>query len=243
MTLDHDGILGSRLRALDVPVPTGLGARVVAAQSSPLTQTHPLPRRAALAAAGLAALLVANAAALYLVPTYSQAAAATPIAGPLLKAVGLGPSDGTTPIGSVAEAAGRRVALVEGTTDTHRTVLLFTLPENEMIPTNAISVKDQFGHEYATSFTEVYAHAVLTQGDKGFDRTALSHLSALRPGQMGLVLPPIAGQAARHGARLTIRIDQLAAATGPPTIGNGPPWSHPVDGPWTLTANLAVHDR
>lgn len=238
MTFDHDGFLGSRLRAIDVPVPSGLGARVVATESSPPPRTRHLPRRAALAAAALAGVLVANAAALYMVPLYSEAAANTPIAGPLLKAVGLGPSDGTTPIGSVAEAAGRRVTLVEGTADAHRTVLLFTLPENEMIPVNAISVKDQFGHEYATSFTEIYAHAVLSQDWNG-DLTPPSELSALRPGQMGLVLPPVTGEAARVGARLTIRIDQLAAATGP-TSPNEPPWSRPVHGPWSLTASLVV---
>jgi hypothetical protein len=135
------------------------------------------------------------------------------------------------------------VTLVEGTADAHRTVLLFTLPENEMIPTNAISVEDQFGHEYSTTFTEIYAHAQLSQGGHGDDMIPPSQLSGLQPGQMGLVLPPITAEAARVGARLTIRIDYLAEATGPPTSGNGPPWSRPVRGPWTLTANLVVHGR
>jgi hypothetical protein len=105
-------------------------------------------------------------------------------------------------------------------------------------------VKDQFGHEYATRFTEFYAHAELSVGTNGDDLIPPGELAGLQPGQVGLVLLPITGQAARVGAHLTIRIDELAEATGPPPQGEtGEPWSNAVHGPWILTADLVVRGR
>jgi hypothetical protein len=104
---------------------------------------------------------------------------------------------------------------------------------------------DQDDPVYAAyRFTEFYAQAELSVGTNGDDLIPPAELAGLRPGQVGLVLLPITGQAARVGAHLTIRIYELAEATGPPPQGEiGEPWSHRVHGPWILTADLVAQGR
>jgi hypothetical protein len=253
MTLDHDGPLGSRLRAFDVPVPPGLGARVLAADAAPVNRRRHLPRRAAFAAAAMAAFLIANASALYVAPAYALALASAPVAGgpsaALLSAAGLSASDGTTPIGSTAVAAGKRVTLVEGTADTLRTVLVFDVPPGMVIPPDDITVTDQFGRSISDSgFAEAWAGGGITSksigvtpgpGDTRFGMMTPGALFG-RSGQLVIILPPVSGEAARVGARLTLRIDAIASNTGPGSKDGAPPWRDALHGPWTLTANLVV---
>lgn len=251
MTLDNDGPFGSRLRALDVPVPAGLGPRLAAAaqHQPPPPARHPT-RRLAFVAAGVAGILIANAAALYMAPAYSLALAKAPVAGgasqALLAAAGLSASDGTTPIGSTASVDGKRVILSQATVDAQRTVLFFDVPNGYIIDPRQITVSDQFGHRLTDGpFFEAYSGAVMGWSgiqvspttDGGSDMPVSRDI---RKDQLVLILPAVTGEAAKVGARLTVRIDELApTGAARPTQGKAP-WGKPISGPWTLNANLVV---
>lgn len=247
MNLEYDGPLGSRLRALDVPVPPGLGGRVAAPDKHRPYRRGRRLNRPALAAGAVAGLLVANTTALYVAPVYALALAHAPIAGgpsgAILAAVGLSASDGTMPIGSTATAAGQRVTIVEGTADELRTVLLLEVPVGLMIPPDRLTVTDQFGRVYSHAFAETSSSGGLTQRSlSSLDYPGATSRGIYMiggpgprndPHQLALVLPPVKGEAAQVGARLTVRIDELASNTDHGFVDA-------AYGPWTLTASLVV---
>ena len=210
--------LARRLAALEIPVPSTLVPRVLAARRSPAPAVG--VRLLLRLAAAVALVVLALGATSYFAPRFGQALADAPVlgsaTGPLLRSVGLASLGGrVTAFSSAALSSSHRVELIGGYADGIRTILLLRVEpaDRSVLLTNGIGVTltDQFGHRLAL---------------KGGAADA-------RTGQEVLEFEPITGPAAPLGARLTLQVTMLTAF--------GPPHDQ-LRGDWQLHATIALDE-
>jgi hypothetical protein len=223
---DSDGALGSRLRALQVPVPATLRAKVVAPEPVGLRTAGKLRhglgiRRAGAAAVALSVIAVLNLGAAYFFPRYGAALADSPAIGavsrPLLAGAGLDGAD-VAVVNDVATSAGHTLRLVAAYADGVQTVFFVQIDGESLAtagtPTKAahyLVVMDATLHD---QFGRSYQHGASPSGE-----------------QRSIVFSPLSSPAAESGGRVTLHIGRLL------NVGDG----SRVEGDWTLHATLFQH--
>jgi hypothetical protein len=183
-------------------------------------------------AAALGLVLLVNFGAAYFAPIYSQALAGAPVVGAVsgraLEILGV-PGPKLTVVNDTSVSSGHTLRLVAGYADGLRTVLFIEIdgkalggkpktyvmqPGDYMIDRDGLSLTDQFGHTY--------------QGGGG--------------GSTEITFEPLAGAAAKVGARLSLHVTRLDALWLMPSkqgvVSAEEVQRGSVRGDWTLHATL-----
>lgn len=221
MDSDSDGLLATRLAALNIPVPATLIPRTLAAGDSGMQPARKRRRPVIATAVAVAALIAGNLGASYLSPRYAQALASAPgagvLTGPILREAGLATANPET-LDVQATASGYTIRLFGAYADSVRTTIFIQIlaPDGREAPDGTVpafnaTLTDQFGNVY---------HMM-----NGF-------------GMPVLHFQPLTGSAAALGARLTLRIDTVDSPASPATgSGTAVPTtarSTTITGPWNL---------
>jgi len=210
--------LARRLATLEIPVPSELVPRVMAARR-PAARVGGVRLVSRLSAA-VALVALAFGGASYFAPRFGQALADAPVlgdaTGPLLRSVGLaGLAGRVTTFSGAAVSSGYRVELIGGYADAIRTIVLLRVQpaDRSVLLSNAtgVTLTDQFGHRLEL------------KGGAADEQT----------GQEILEFEPISGPAASLGARLTL---QAATLTAFGATRDG------LRGDWQLRATIALDE-
>lgn len=214
--------LEARLRAIEIPVPSGLAERALAQAGSrgPRSQVaRKFRTRLVVSLALITVLFGGNMTAAYFLPRYGEALAGAylvgAISGPVLRAAGLANAQ-LTSANDTAVSAGHSLRLVAAYADTDRTILFVEIdgqplqvvseaqPATGALAIGDVRVSDQFGHQYQPISG---AHSV-------FDP---------------IEVEPLAWPASVEGARLTIEVANIEPLVGPHQL---------IPGSWTLHVTL-----
>lgn len=214
--------LDARLRAIEIPVPSGLAARALAQAGRRAPRSlvgGKFRRRLVVSLALITVLFGGNMTAAYFLPRYSEALAGAylvgAISGPVLRAAGLADAQLTSANDTVV-SAGHSLRLVAAYADTDRTIIFVEIdgqplqvvseaqPPTGALAIGDVQVSDQFGHQYAPV---AGAHSV-------FDP---------------IEVEPLVWPASAQGARLTIQVANIEPLSGPHQL---------IAGSWTLHVTL-----